>query len=242
MANNGRQFKQALYLAQRLFDRVSRRFGFNNDCVLCRLPCADLTQLVCDVCYQDLDLIELGCEFLRHHPKQASALVCRHIQGIAAVSHYVWPFSQFIPSLKFHNASIHAKWFGQMLEQQVYYQLWPSFDKVIPIPLHPLRQFQRGYNQSYLIAKHMTGYAELVDTQVLFREVFTKPQTELNKQQRKQNVKQAFVCRGKVEGLTILLIDDVITTGNTLDQAAKVLIEKGATAVYVAAVAIRTLN
>lgn len=242
MANNVGKCKQALCYTQRVFRLLLRSMAVTNSCVLCQYPAESLNDLVCNLCLQELDRFELGCDYMRNNPKGASALESKYISGLAVVSSYKWPFNQFVPSLKFHQGNIHAKWFGQLLEQQIHHQLWPQIDKVIPIPLHPWRHFQRGYNQAQLIAQHMVNYRHKVDSTILSRQVMTRPQTELSKRQRKKNVADAFACDKDVKGLTLLLVDDVITTGNTVNQAAKVLLSKGATAVYVAAVAIRTIN
>jgi len=235
-------FKQAWNQTQRLSRTLAKSVGFSNACLLCHYPTEDLDKLICPVCYEDLELFELGTDYLSNNPKASEQIQHDHITGLAVVSEYDWPFNQFIPSLKFYQGVIHAKWLGRLLNQQLEHQLWPEFDLVIPMPLHPLREFKRGYNQAYLIAKHMKSYRDKLQSQILLRRKMTKPQTELNKQQRKQNMKQAFVCNGNVEGMKVLLIDDVVTTGCTVNQAAKVLMEAGASAVYVAAVAIQPLD
>ncbi len=235
-------FKQALGQTQRLFTRLYQWPKLKNTCVLCSYPTENLANLLCFVCSQDLDRFELGYDYLRQNPKGSAQVQHSNLAGLAFVSEYVWPFNQFIPSLKFYQGIIHSKWFGQMLDQQVRHQLWPRFDVVIPLPLHALREFKRGYNQAYLIASHMGSYRSKIDLTLLKRTKRTKPQSELNKKQRKSNMKDAFVCSERVKGKYVLLVDDVVTTGNSVNQAAKVLLEAGATAVYVAAVAIRTVD
>ena len=219
-----------------------RRWGATNACVLCHYPTCSLNELLCDTCLQDLDRFELGYDFLVLNPKDVASLECKYISGLAVVGEYIWPYSQFIPSLKFHRGITHAKWLGVLLEQQIYHQLWPIIDKVIPVPLHNIRLFRRGYNQAQLICHHMVLYRNKIDLEILYRQARTMPQTKLTKRQRKSNVVDAFACKQDLTGLTVLLVDDVITTGNTVNQAARVLLEKGATAVYVAAVAIRKLS
>lgn len=242
MAKDTWNFKRAEVYTQRLLRHLARLFGVANTCVLCHYPTNTLDELLCEVCLEDLEKFELGYDFLLQNPKDVASLESKYITGLALIGEYVWPFSQFIPSLKFHRGVIHAKWLGRLLEQQIYHQIWPVIDKIIPVPLHPFRQFKRGYNQAQLICQHMALYQNKIDLEVLYRQVRTQPQTKLSKQQRKRNVADAFVCKQDLTGLTVLLVDDVITTGNTVNQAAKILLEKGATAVYVAAVAIRKLS
>ncbi len=102
---------------------------------------------------------------------------------------------------------------------------------VMPVPLHPRRLRARGFNQSLLLARSVaskTG-AEL-DFLSLRRTRFTKPQTELSSEERKKNVRKAFevVKPAAAKGRTILLVDDVATTGSTLNECAKALKRAGA--------------
>jgi len=102
---------------------------------------------------------------------------------------------------------------------------------VMPVPLHPRRLRARGFNQSLLLARCVaskTG-AEL-DFLSLRRTRFTKPQTELSSEERKKNVRKAFevVKPEAVKRRTILLVDDVATTGSTLNECAKALKRAGA--------------
>ena len=102
---------------------------------------------------------------------------------------------------------------------------------VMPVPLHPKRLRARGFNQSLLLARCVaskTG-AEL-DFLSLRRTKFTKPQTELSSEERKKNVRKAFevVKPEVVKKRTILLVDDVATTGSTLNECAKALKRAGA--------------
>ncbi len=97
---------------------------------------------------------------------------------------------------------------------------------VMPVPLHPARLRQRGFNQSLVLARHVAGRlgAEL-DFLSLRRIKKTLPQTGLGKKERKRNVNGAFALENisRVRGRSVLLIDDVSTTGNTLSQCALAL-------------------
>ncbi|MBW1707891.1 MAG: ComF family protein [Deltaproteobacteria bacterium] len=111
---------------------------------------------------------------------------------------------------------------------------------IMPVPLHPKRVRERGFNQSLLLARHVAGElrAEL-DFLSLRRVKYTLPQTRLSKEERKKNVRGAFQLKNPraVRGKTVLLIDDVITTGNTLNQCARVLKRGGAEKVSCVALA-----
>jgi competence protein ComFC len=115
-----------------------------------------------------------------------------------------------------------------------------GIDLVMPVPLHLKRQTRRGFNQSALLAQRVGKYFswEVVEN-ALIRRVYTVPQVTLNEQQRKSNVSGAFTVRdvSRVVGRTVLLIDDVVTSGATLDECAKILLESGARVVYGAVIA-----
>lgn len=115
-----------------------------------------------------------------------------------------------------------------------------TFDYVVPVPLHPERLAFRGYNQSELLA-HELGQAHHlpVRTDLIHRARHTQPQATLNRQQRVENVRDAFLPTqpGRLKGERILLIDDVCTTGSTLRACALALNEAGAGDIWALAVA-----
>ncbi len=101
---------------------------------------------------------------------------------------------------------------------------------LIPVPLHPRRERWRGFNQATLLAYFLGSYTNLkVITNLLLRTRFTKPQMKLKRQDRLDNLKDAFELHGTIEKhKTYLLIDDILTTGSTLEACAKVLKQAGA--------------
>ena len=111
-----------------------------------------------------------------------------------------------------------------------------TIDIVMPIPLHSVRLRQREYNQSQLLAEELTNIFDLrLDTKTLSRIKNTAAQVNLDDQQRWQNISGAFALREKESVLnkTVLLVDDLITTGATCSEAAYTLQEAGAKEVYV---------
>ncbi|MBI2416431.1 MAG: ComF family protein [Ignavibacteriales bacterium] len=114
-------------------------------------------------------------------------------------------------------------------------------DIIIPVPLHKSKRFERGYNQSAHIAK---GIARELKTPVYKNAVkrikATKTQTKLNLTERRENMLDAFKMRNPnlVKGKSIMLVDDVITTGATITECAKVLKQAGAAAVFAVSVAL----
>lgn len=101
---------------------------------------------------------------------------------------------------------------------------------VMPVPLHPKRLRERGFNQSLLLARHVAKSLRApLDFMGLRRERHTLPQTGLSREERRKNMRRAFrlTPQAKVRGRTILLVDDVATTGNTLEECARVLRKAG---------------
>ena len=118
-----------------------------------------------------------------------------------------------------------------------------SADLLVPVPLHPAKQRERGYNQSGLLcegASRVTGIA--ADHSLLRRTKYTKSQTLLDLSVRRKNVGDAFAIRpgraGECAGKRCILIDDVMTTGATMNACARLLRERGAASVLAAAVAL----
>lgn len=115
-----------------------------------------------------------------------------------------------------------------------------QFDTVLPVPLHATRQRERTYNQSALLARHLSSLMGLAYRPhgILYRERNTPTQTGLNANQRSQNVLDAFRVKDAswVRGATVLLVDDVMTTGATASAAAAALQHAGAVGVYVVTV------
>ena len=101
---------------------------------------------------------------------------------------------------------------------------------VLPVPLHPRKVRERGFNQSLLLAQPVARELQSrLDFRCLKRVRYTAPQTGLGKEERRRNVRNAFevAAPGAVDGHAVLLIDDVYTTGNTLNECARVLRKAG---------------
>jgi ComF family protein len=114
---------------------------------------------------------------------------------------------------------------------------------LVPVPLHPQKKRERGYNQSEFICRgieEVTGISVRID--LLHRRKYTVSQTQLSFEERKENVGDAFEVnekrRGEITGKSFILVDDVITTGSTINACARELRDAGAVGVHAAAVAL----
>lgn len=111
-----------------------------------------------------------------------------------------------------------------------------AFSLIIPVPLHRKRLRERGFNQSVILARAISGRCALpLDFLSLDRALFTKPQVGLGREERTANVRGAFTVRRpeRVKGERILLVDDVYTTGSTLSECSRMLLDAGADSVAV---------
>jgi ComF family protein len=114
-----------------------------------------------------------------------------------------------------------------------------QFDVIVPVPLDPARQRERGFNQASLLAELLSAHASIPCRPLLKRIRYTTTQTALDRSERMENLHNAFRLRKNedVRGLQVLLIDDVLTTGSTLSECARVLKRAGAKSVHAATAA-----
>ena len=114
-----------------------------------------------------------------------------------------------------------------------------QFDVIVPVPLHPARQRERGFNQANLLAELLGGHTSIPCRSLLKRIRYTTTQTALDRSERMENLHNAFRLRknADVRGLRVLLVDDVLTTGSTLSECARVLKRAGALSVHAATAA-----
>ncbi len=147
---------------------------------------------------------------------------------------------KLLHELKYKNnpevGVITGKWFGEELKGTAF----SKADILLPVPLHPSKQQQRGYNQSGKIAEGMSESIKIpLEENLLFRRAATKTQTKKDKGDRWQNVEDIFDIHdpGKYEGKKVILVDDVITTGATIEACANALLKINNVELYKASLA-----
>ncbi|HEX6863595.1 MAG TPA: ComF family protein [Thermoanaerobaculia bacterium] len=204
-------------------------------CAPCRGKLSPLGQ-ACAVCAGPLDAFEppsgYRCGACRERPPAFDRLL--------ALWTYRPPLDAVVQGLKFRRLDYLGRHLALALMDGLGEAL-DGFDGIIPVPLHWQRRLTRGYNQAERIASPLAARLGLPLIPALRRIRRTPPQTSLGKADRLANLRQAFrVPRpGKIRGLRLLLVDDVATTGATLDMAAAALRRAGAAGVT-AVVAART--
>ncbi|WP_299594619.1 ComF family protein [uncultured Microbulbifer sp.] len=175
-------------------------------CSSCALPLQHVSDHQCPRC-------------LQKPPPQAISRACWY---------YAYPVAQLIQRFKYRR-DLTA---GRTLAELAATRLNPGKDKpdlLVPVPLHWRKQLSRGYNQAGLIAERLGHQWRIpVNTRVLRKVALTGSQQELRRRERLNNLSGSFAAHGRVAGLHIGLVDDVITTGATLEVAAQALLEAGA--------------
>ncbi len=226
-----------------IFHRVLD-FIFPSSCSYCRAPIGDseipyfcpscwadfapIAGPVCPTCGRPFD----SPESLQHSPGHL-CLACRQsppqFDQALAVGQFEGPLREAIHQFKYRPCRSLGKPLGDWMAERV--RLLSSIDMVMPVPLHAKRLRQRGFNQALLLAHRMSErHAVPLFCDNLIRMRSTRPQVELTGDERIKNVKGAFTLRypGKVTGKSVVLIDDVFTTGATMNECAHVLKQAGA--------------
>lgn len=189
----------------------------------------------CCHCNRDGRLNEYGfCESCTSLIEKAGkAQLPPYADDITSALLYNDAASSMIRRFKYHNARYLGKSLAALIQLPSEWQI----DVILPVPLHAQREKKRGYNQSLILAGHLgERYSLPVRANLIKRMRNTPSQALSSPEERYTNLKDAFKASHKCKGLSILLVDDVITTGSTSGECAKALKEAGANKVYLAAV------
>lgn len=233
-----------------VFLRAARDLLMPRVCAVCHEPVsADVPGRLCAGCLIALE--DLGSETEGACPRCAAprdGSRCRRCPNarkspvVAAVAYgpFEGALRRAVHALKFGGDPGLGKTLGRLVARAVGRSPEPrSADLVIPVPLHFSRLFERGYNQSAVLARqvaHAMGKPLVLDA--LVRTRGAAEQSGSTRTQRRENVRDAFRVKGsRVDGKTVLLVDDVLTTGATARECALALQRAGAAKVYVAALA-----
>src|SRR5216117_2526540 len=136
-----------------------------------------------------------------------------------------------------HLRHLVGRWLNSALDDERLRQ--SHFDVIVPVPLHPTRQRERGFNQAGLLAELLSAQTSIRCKPLLERTRYTTTQTALDRSERMENLHNAFRLRknANVRGLRVLLVDDVLTTGSTLNECARILKRASAFSVHAATAA-----
>ncbi len=196
-------------------------------CATCQQKLTYINPPFCDKCGYPIDNDKTTCTQCQRHPLE-------HITAIRSVTLFTEdPLRTAIHKFKYQNHKVLGKTLAPLLAR-CYTINQLSVDVIVPVPLHKSRYKDRGYNQSTELAKELSKLIYLpIDNTTLVRQRKTKPQMSLKASERKANVAHAFACTANtLAGKTVLLIDDVCTTGATLDACADALKQADVHAVH----------
>ena len=195
-------------------------------CVLCQANSAK-GRAVCDECAEDLSPSSYS------YSSTMGSAGMRSLDLVSAVYLYQFPTSNLVWQLKYKHDIRLAPQFAQDLSRHVLQKGIPLPDKLVPVPTHPTRLIQRGFNQSLLITEHLGKELGIPhDNALVARTRNTLPQHSLSPMANQGNVRDAFMCRNLGNCKSIAIVDDVVTTGSTANEIARTLKKAGAKQVF----------
>lgn len=196
-------------------------------CPECEADFFPLAQARCVVCAIPITTPDAVCGRCQATPP--------HFQRTTALADYAPPVAGMVAALKFGARLDLATVFGQMLARRV--TLNPAA-RVVPVPLAYERHAERGFNQSMQIARALCNASGArLDSDVIRRIRHAPPQQTLALKERRRNVRGAFEATRRIDGAHVLMVDDVMTSGSTLDEVARVLGQAGAVELHALVVA-----
>jgi ComF family protein len=192
--------------------------------------------LICPACIADLPIADTACpqcavpthhgEICGHCLKHAPAF-----ERTLAAFIYAFPLDALVKKCKYGQAVELTGLFAEHMAQRI--GAAAPIDLLVPMPLHPARLAERGFNQAVEIARRLSprlGIPWQADTCHRIRN--TPPQAGLELKARQRNLRGAFVCNARLSGKRIALIDDVMTSGSSLNELARAVRQAGAAEVH----------
>lgn len=198
------------------------------DCLLCGSGSGP--ELLCPACIAELPALPESCP--RCALPSPGGSVCGsclskppHFDGTLALWPYEFPCDRLVQALKYRARLTLAGFFARALASRPL----PEIDLIVPMPLHPRRLAGRGFNQALEIARGLARrVGRPIEPRGALRVMDTPPQTGLPYEERAKNVRGAFLCKLDLSGASVAVVDDVMTTGATLNELARTLKRAGA--------------
>lgn len=212
-------------------------------CVVCQMAPGTQAAAICAPCEADFFPVISRCPrcaiSIAAALPNAAGLCGRclaqlpHFDATLTLADYASPVDGMVIAMKFTARLDLAHFFGRLLAQRSTLELDASARIIIPVPLAFERMRERGFNQSHHIAKALVAASGgRLDNDRLLRVRHTLPQQSLALNERRRNVRGAFAVEGTLAGQSVFVVDDVMTTGSTLDEIARVLKQAGAARVH----------
>lgn len=220
-------------------------FVYPPSCLACGRGMEEAGEYLCAPCWGEIEMeVRARCQRCGC-PLERDGVVCPNcaewepvFERAVVLGRFGGAMQQGIHALKFKH---HGK-LGVEMGRRMGAMLKGEFGEVellVPVPLHPARQRERGYNQSLCVARGLGAALGVgVDDSLVKRQINTRQQAKLDARQRQENLRDSFCLTGPPPDCNCIgLVDDVLTTGATLDACARVLTEGGARRVWAVALA-----
>lgn len=206
-----------------------------DQCLLCQQSYKGLDQTpsgICAGCLDDLPILTQKCSHCSLPLSTSNDLICGECSTkppsydhVDSFFLYRFPIDHLIGQVKYSQKVQYIGLIASLMHH--FANISPSVEALIPIPMYRLNQFKRGFNQAELIARGLSRHTHIpVDTQLLTKLHATHPQMGLSRLERLKNQKGSFACTPS-EYHHVMLIDDVMTTGATLETVSQVLKQNG---------------
>jgi ComF family protein len=222
----------------RSFGEKFLRFLLPSQCHCCEKFLEEDRQGICPDCLSKIRWIEppfctlCGVPFasgeIKNHPCGACMTREKYFTMARALGYYEGPLREAIHRWKYEEKSYLTSFFGEKLAEG-FHRYWDSrsFDLLIPVPLHLKRLRERGFNQALLLVKELSRRTRIpYSKRLLQKRIPTTPQVNLSGGEREKRVRGSFHVQRdeEIKGKSILLVDDVYTTGATVNECSKVLL------------------
>lgn len=209
---------------------------FPPKCTFCESLLDEDSELrICEACYKK---IPFNNQLIMRTLESSNASECN---GTVCACRYLGIVQESLIRFKFHNKPGYYRTYAALIYDKLTKVLdTKKIDIIMSVPLHRQKQISRGYNQSYLISKQLSKKMNIPECSFLIKRTkHTDAQSLLDKEDRRENVKGAFSIADPkaLKSKRILLIDDILTTGCTIDECARTLKRAGARFVIAAVVA-----
>ena len=197
------------------------KYIFPPKCIVCNVLLDFCTNSgICEVCMK-----EIG------HINKIIYIEGSYFEKVICACEYSGKIKEVIKKYKFNNKPFYYKALAELLYKSIIDKMdYENFDIIMSVPLHKEREKIRGYNQSKLISKELSKKLSICEaSQILKKTKNIFPQSLLKKDERHKNIKDTFEVNNKkvVQGKSVILVDDILTTGATLNEISKCLKECG---------------
>lgn len=163
-----------------------------------------------------------------------------YIKGYPAMN-YIGAMRECVAEFKYHSMKCYGDFFADEICKKYGKEIRTlEIDALVPVPVHKQKLKIRGYNQAEVLAKDLGERLDIkVDSSLLIRNINTLPQKKLDDMERENNLKRAFISSDKiVKYKSVMLVDDIYTTGSTIEACSRALMEKGIEKIYYTSICI----